>query len=185
MAVIWGLDLKELQWGKFKGSYMFNQVYYLRRTKMIVYQIAVILCIVSESILTSVLSSVLPLLPHFLFLRPFTNDLFLQTGYVDQQHHITTRSHAQAHVHNSDFVGIASYNVIIGIAVPVIFGAGFFLDLFWPERRESKSVKLAWKICSIVVSFMALADAIALTVRCLILFTLISRANVYIHRLCL
>jgi hypothetical protein len=104
---------------------------------------------------------------------------------VDQQHHITTRSHAQVHVHNSDFVGIASYNVIIGIAVPVIFGAGFFLDLFWPERRESKSVKLAWKICSIVVSLMALADATALTVRCPILFTSMSRADAYIHRLCL
>jgi hypothetical protein len=153
---------------------------------MIVYQIAVVLCIVSESILTSVLSSMLPLLPHFYFFRSFiTNYLFLQTEYVDQQHHITTQSHAQAHVHNSDFVGTASYNVIIGITVPVIFGSGFFLDLFWPERRESKSVKVAWKICSIVASFMTLADAIALTARLPYPFTSMNRADVYIHRLCL
>lgn len=56
MAVIWGLDLHEMQWGKFKGSYMFNQVYHLRRSKMIVYQIAMILCVVSESLGTAALS---------------------------------------------------------------------------------------------------------------------------------
>jgi hypothetical protein len=56
MAVIWGLDLREMQWGKFKGSYMFNQDYYLRRTKMIIYQIAMILCVVSESVGTAALS---------------------------------------------------------------------------------------------------------------------------------
>lgn len=61
-------------------------------------------------------------------------------------------------------MGILSFNIFIGIAVATIFGSGFFFDLFWPERAESSGVKLAWKISSIVVSFMALADAIALTV---------------------
>jgi len=140
MAVIWGLDLKEMQWGKFKGSYMFNQVYHLRRTKMIVYQIAMILCVVSESVGTAALSD-----------------------YVNQRDRIQTRER-RAHVHNDDFVGIASYNIFVGIAVATIFGSGFFFDLFWPERKENRSVRLAWKICSVVVSFMALADAIALTV---------------------
>jgi hypothetical protein len=56
MAVIWGLDLKEMQWGKFKGSYMFNQVYHLRKTKMIVYQIAMIFMVCSESVGTAALS---------------------------------------------------------------------------------------------------------------------------------
>jgi len=141
MAVIWGLDLKEMQWWKFKGSYMFNQVYHLRRTKMIVYQVAMILCVVSESVGTAALSD-----------------------YVDQQDGISTRSDGRAMVHNNNIVGILSYNIFIGIAVATIFGSGFFFDLFWPERAESISVKLAWKICSVVVSFMALADAIALTV---------------------
>jgi hypothetical protein len=84
--------------------------------------------------------------------------------YVDQQDGISIRSHGRATVQNDDFVGIASYNIFVGIAVATIFGSGFFFDLFWPERAESKSVRLAWKICSVVVSFMALADAIALTV---------------------
>jgi len=108
---------------------------------MIVYQIAMILCVCSESVGTAALSD-----------------------YVDQQDGISTRSGAQAEVHNNDIVGILSYNIFVGIAVATIFGSGFFFDLFWPERHESSSVKLAWKICSVVVSFMALADAIALTV---------------------
>lgn len=59
MAVIWGLDLHDMQWSKFKGSYMFNQVYHLRKTKMIVYQVAMILCVVSESVGTAALSGML------------------------------------------------------------------------------------------------------------------------------
>lgn len=108
-------------------------------------------------------------------------------------------------VQNNDFVGAASYNIFIGIAVAIIFRSGFFFDLFWPERKETQGVRLAcmsnrapylpyshfilcpihswtlspletspkgnyWlpdlvgKICSIVISFMALADAISLTI---------------------
>jgi len=67
-------------------------------------------------------------------------------------------------VQNNDIVGIFSFNIFVGIAVATIFGSGFFFDLFWPERKESKSVKLAWKICSLVVSIIAFADALALTV---------------------
>lgn len=54
--VIWGLDLKEMQWGKFKSSYMWNSEYHLRRTKFIVYQCALIFCVVSESLGTAALS---------------------------------------------------------------------------------------------------------------------------------
>ncbi|EKD14817.1 uncharacterized protein L3040_003964 [Drepanopeziza brunnea f. sp. 'multigermtubi'] len=140
MAVIWGLDLHEMQWGKFKGSYMFNQVYHLRCTKMIVYQIAMILCVCSESVGTAAL-----------------------TDYVDQQDAISRLSAGRAMVHNSDIVGIFSYNIFVGIAVATIFGSGFFFDLFWPERQESRAVKMAWKVCSVVVSLMALADALAMT----------------------
>lgn len=62
-------------------------------------------------------------------------------------------------------MGILAYNIFVGIAVATIFGSGFFFDLFWPERYESPPVKLAWKVSSVVVSFMALADALALTAR--------------------
>lgn len=141
---------------------MFNKVYHLRRTKMTVYQIAMILCVVSESVGTAALSGMdLSLLNNVSITSSL---LMLQPDYVDQQNSIKGRSGHRAHVHNDDFVGIASYNIFVGIAVATIFGSGFFFDLFWPERYESPAVKLAWKICSVVVSFMALADAIAMTV---------------------
>jgi hypothetical protein len=162
MTVIWGLDLREMQWRKFKGSYMFNKVYHLRRTKMIVYQIAMILCVASESVGTAAISGMdLSLLDDV----PITSSLLmLQPGYVNQKDAIEDRSGRRAHVHNDDFIGIASYNIFVGIAVATILGSGFFFDLFWPERYESPAVRLAWKICSVVVSFMALAAAVALTV---------------------
>jgi len=57
MAIIWGLDLRDIQWWKFKSSYMFgNKDYHLRRTKFVVYQVAMISCVVSESIGTAALS---------------------------------------------------------------------------------------------------------------------------------
>ncbi|KAL6718852.1 hypothetical protein ACLMJK_003086 [Lecanora helva] len=140
MAVIWGLDLREMQWSKFKSSYMFNTTYHLRRAKMIVYQIAMILCVCSESVGTAALAE-----------------------YVDQQEFIGNLDNLAVEF-NDDFVGIASYNIFVGVAIATIFGAAFFFDLFWPERRESKSVHLAWKICAVIVCIMALGDALALTI---------------------
>lgn len=140
MAVIWGLDLKEMQWGKFKNSYMWNKEYHLRRTKFIVYQIAMIFCVVSESLGTAALSD-----------------------YVDQQDFVAKHSPG-ATVHNNNFVGIASYNIFVGIYVATIFGSAFFFDLFWPERNESKSVKIAWRVCSVFACMLTLSAALAYTV---------------------
>jgi hypothetical protein len=137
---IWGLDLSEMKWSKFKSSYMFNTTYHLRRTKMIVYQIAMILCVVSESIGTDAISR-----------------------YNEQQdsiQHLDPRSY----VYNNDFIGIASFNIFMGILVATIFGSAFFFDLFWPERYETVAVRLSWKIAAVLTTVALLADAVAMTV---------------------
>lgn len=68
--VIWGLDLKEMQWGKFGNSYMWkNRDYHLRRTKFIIYQCALIFCVVSESLGTAALSG-----EHYSFNSRSTNE---------------------------------------------------------------------------------------------------------------
>jgi hypothetical protein len=104
------------------------------------------------------------------------------TDYVDQQDGILKRSNGRAHVHNDDIIGIFSYNIFVGIAVATIFGSGFFFDLFWPERTESRAVRLAWKVSSMVISIMALADVLALTV-CLQFLSLGSNLTVPVgHR---
>ncbi|KAE8842987.1 hypothetical protein PTNB85_00374 [Pyrenophora teres f. teres] len=133
MAVIWGLDLKEMQWGKFKSGYMWNNEYHNRRTKFIIYQLAMILCVVSESLGTAALSD-----------------------YVDQQKFVS-RLNSNVTVHNNNFIGIASYNIFVGIYVATIFGSAFFFDLFWPERKESQGVKMAWKVCSVFACMLSLA----------------------------
>lgn len=70
MPVIWGLDLRDIQWGKFKSSYMFgNKDYHLRRTKFVVYQIAMLFCVVSESVGTAALSG------HYVHLHNQTTPL--------------------------------------------------------------------------------------------------------------
>ncbi|KAH7047389.1 hypothetical protein B0J12DRAFT_120158 [Macrophomina phaseolina] len=140
MTVIWGLDLKEMQWGKFKSSYMWNTEYHLRRTKFIVYQCAMIFCVVSESLGTAALSD-----------------------YVDQQKFVSMLDY-HAHVHNNNYIGAASYNIFVGIYVATIFGAAFFFDLFWPERYESPAVKVAWRICSVLACVFALSSALTLTI---------------------
>ncbi|KAK5054637.1 hypothetical protein LTR84_001528 [Exophiala bonariae] len=141
MAVIWGLDLRDMKWGKFKSSYMFgNKDYHLRRTKFVVYQIAMLCCVVSESIGTAALSD-----------------------YVQQQDEIE-RLHSSAAVHNDDFVGMASYNIFVGVSVATIFGAAFFFDLFFPERFEPRNIRWSWRISALVVTLMTFADAIGFTV---------------------
>lgn len=122
---------------------------------MIVYQVAMIFCVISESVGASALSDISSILLH-----PEADKTL---DYVDQLDGISTRTRGMAMTHNNDIVAVFSYNIFIGIAVATTFGSGFFFDLFWPERKESKGVKLAWKISSVVVSFIALADAIALT----------------------
>lgn len=138
--VIWGLDLREIQFWKFKSSYMFSREYHLRREKMIIYQLAMIFCVISESVGTSAM-----------------DDYNKQQRYIQE-------IQPTSYVYNNDFIGIGSYNIFVGIAVATIFGAAFFFDLFWPTRHESPSVRLAWKISAIVVTIAALADAIALTI---------------------
>ncbi|KAK6530983.1 hypothetical protein TWF281_007811 [Arthrobotrys megalospora] len=140
MAIIWGLDLREIQWKKFASSNMFDRQWYLRREKMIIYQLAMISMVCSESVGTATLSA-----------------------YVHQQSHLEG-VYPGSHVHNNDIVGIASYNIFVGVAIATIFGAAFFFDLFWPDRHESGGVKLAWRVSAVVVSVAALADALAFTV---------------------
>jgi len=98
-----------------------------------------ILCVVSESLGTAALSD-----------------------YVDQQDLAATLN-PPGKVHNDNYVGIASFNIFVGIYVATIFGSAFFFDLFWPERHESKAVQLAWRTCSVFACMLTLACALAYT----------------------
>lgn len=163
--VIWGLDLKEMQWGKFKSDYMFkNRDYHLRRTKFIVYQCALIFCVVSESLGTAALSGKhcsAAIMRAVMIPRSWLTNA--HPDYIDEQKHVHSLN-PNAYVYNNDYVGAASYNIFAGVFVATIFGAAFFFDLFWPERYESKSVRIAWKVCGVLAVIFHLAAALELTI---------------------
>lgn len=141
MAVIWGLDLHDLQWSKFKSSYMFkNRDYHLRRTKFVVYQCAMIFLVVSESLGTAVLSD-----------------------YMDQQDRLQ-HNFPGISVYNNDYIGIASYNIFVGVYSAIIFGAAFFFDLFFPVRYEPRWVQNMWLGNAVFCAVAGLGDALAYTV---------------------
>ena len=140
--VLFGLDLRDIQWGKFKSSYMWNTDYHLRRSKFIVYQLAMIFCVVSESLGTAAMSN-----------------------YLDQQDYVQSQHPGTGAEYNNDYVGIASYNIFTGVYVACVFGGAFFFDLFFPERREDRGIRIAWRCCSVAACIFVLGDAIAETVR--------------------
>ncbi|KAI5239680.1 hypothetical protein E4T43_06604 [Aureobasidium subglaciale] len=136
--VIFGLPFSEFTWSKFGNANMWNNVYHLRRTKFIVYQLAMIFCVVSESLGTDALSR-----------------------FVSQQKYLKSYGAGE---YNNDYVGVASYNIFAGIYVATIFGGAFFFDLIWPERHEDHGVRVAWKLSAIAGIFVHLASCIAMTV---------------------
>jgi hypothetical protein len=110
-------------------------------------------------------SSIIRYIPlrHRLVTCYLTDFIHHGIDYLDQQSNLQGQ-HPGVKVHNNDFIGAASYNIFVGISVATIFGAAFFFDLFWPARYESPSVRLAWKICAVVVSVMMLSSALTMTV---------------------
>lgn len=86
------------------------------------------------------------------------------TDYVDEQKRIESVTNYAVHQHNDDYIGAASYNIFAGVFVAFIFGAAFFFDLFWPERHESRSVRLAWKVCGVLSVIFHLASALTITI---------------------
>jgi len=138
--VIWGLNLKEITWSKFGNQNMWSNRYHLRRTKFIIYQLAMIFCVVSESLGTAAM-----------------------TDYLDQSEYIHQLDN-NALEYNNDYVGIASYNIFAGVFVAFVFGSAFFFDLIWPERHESPGVRLAWRTCSILAILFEGGAAFALTI---------------------
>ncbi|KAF4631030.1 hypothetical protein G7Y89_g7103 [Cudoniella acicularis] len=101
---------------------MFNREYRLRRTKMVIYQIAMILCVISESVGAAALSD-----------------------YVDQQDGISTRSRGRALVQNNDFIGITSYNILLASPWPPYSGAPFSSIFSSPKGRKARLAYIMWK----------------------------------------
>jgi len=86
------------------------------------------------------------------------------SDYNDMESRIQGLTSHEVKVYNNDYIGAASFNIFGGVFVAFIFGAAFFFDLFWPERKESKSVRIAWKACGVLTVIFHLAAALWLTI---------------------
>ncbi|KAJ4256093.1 hypothetical protein NW762_009169 [Fusarium torreyae] len=119
--LIEGMHRDGAKWSKLKGDYMWkNKMYYRRRTKFAVYQIATTLINVGQPLGMSALKSYLKL--------PKTID-----GYPGSS------------VDSTDFTAAFALNTASCIFICLFFGAALFFDLFWPERVERRGVQWAWK----------------------------------------
>lgn len=85
------------------------------------------------------------------------------SDYVDQQNSLQ-KQFPGIDVWNDDYVGIASFNIFVGVFAAIVFGAGFFFDLFFPDRYEPRWVQNMWIGSAIFASVAALGDALAYTV---------------------
>lgn len=150
--------MAKIGWRKFSNSCMWNNNYHLRRTRLIVYQLAVILCVVSGSLGIAALSG--SSYPRFRGLN--CSRLTYIVDYVDE-HSLVSRLDARAEVYNNAYIGAASYNLFAGIYVASTFGAASFFDLFWPEHKEIKSVRIACKACAILSTVYVFSSAVTLT----------------------
>ena len=61
-------------------------------------------------------------------------------------------------------MGIASYNIFVGIYIATIFGAGFFFDLFFPARWEPTNIRWWWRGCAVFACMLVTGDAIGFTI---------------------
>ncbi|KAH8808821.1 hypothetical protein F5884DRAFT_753338 [Xylogone sp. PMI_703] len=138
--LIRNMSRHDAQWSKFKSSYMWNNVYYLRRSKFAVYQLATTMVNVVNGVGISTLKQYNKIqgknIPDF----------------------------PNASVDTSDFVGSFAFNVFACVFLAIFFGAAVFFDLFWPEREEAPVIQWTWKLCAAASSTFMLAASLAITV---------------------
>ena len=85
------------------------------------------------------------------------------SDYVDQQNALQ-KQFPGIDVFNNNYVGIASYNIFIGVFAAIVFGAAFFFDLFFPDRYEPRWMQNIWMGAAVLSCIAGLGDALAYTV---------------------
>jgi len=143
--IIWGLDLRNIHYSAFKSSNMFDKRYYLRPERFVIYQLAMVLTVVSECLAT------------------YSLDRYLQI-----QKDIEAFQPGSSY-YNNDIVGCAGLSIFAGVFTATVFGTMFFFNLFWPALPESKlwsRIKYAGSIFATLCVFAAaLASTIVVATR--------------------
>ncbi|KAF2166985.1 hypothetical protein M409DRAFT_23029 [Zasmidium cellare ATCC 36951] len=139
-TLITGLHDSEVRWSKFKNSYMYNDTYYLRRTKFVIYQCATTAVGVCSG---------------------------MAGQGIHKYNHTATYTESLSptlSVTTTPIIAVLALNIASAGLIGTIFTPAIFFDLFWPERWEASRIQNAWKYAAATSSLLQLAAAVALTV---------------------
>jgi len=115
MTVICGFDLSEIRLSAFGHKKMFDKRWHLRRERIVVYQLAMLMCLAAECTATYSLAK-----------------------YEDLQFNVEMVGGPLAHLHNNDMITTERLTVVFCALVTAIFGVDFFFLLFFPRRTYPK-----------------------------------------------
>ena len=155
--LIRNMSRHDVQWTKFKSSYMYNKIYYLRRTKFVVYQLATNMVNVVQGL-------------GFAVLRGTFSDSCDRSGLIGdsiEYHGLRNKDvlgFPSARIHTGDVVASFAFSTFSGVFLGLLFGAAVFFDLFWPEREEARCIQWTWKLGAAAASVFQLAASLATTV---------------------
>ncbi|KAJ8690891.1 hypothetical protein PTI98_012286 [Pleurotus ostreatus] len=149
MVKIWGFELSEMSFSAFGSKNMFDKRWPLRKERVILYQLAMSICLAAECSATYSLSK-----------------------YEDQQTNIErlyAREHPDAQfgdiaVHNNPVIAAACVTIVFAVLVATLFGADFFFLLQFPRRVYPTWYNVAKKFLSLFITAGVLAGALFSTV---------------------
>lgn len=160
---IWGFNLGEMSWGAFSGDRMFSNRWHLRSerfgaslpspsphsntnaddiTMIVVYQLAMLICLAAECTATYSLSK-----------------------YEELQSRIQSTSNETAALYNNDIVGAEILTIVFCVLVATLFGADFFFLLFFPRRTYPGWYNASRKGIAVFITCGVGAASIMSTVR--------------------
>jgi hypothetical protein len=158
----------DIQWWKLKSDYMYNNTYYLRKKKFIVYQLATNITGAANSIGFAVLKRMASdKLPFYKFMGTDLAKYFLFFFFFSAYNQVRSRTLSDfpsARINSTDLVASLGFNVAPNILIGLFFGAAIFYDLFWPERVECRRIQWTWKLSAMALCVMELAALLWLTI---------------------
>ncbi|KAE9396120.1 hypothetical protein BT96DRAFT_977651 [Gymnopus androsaceus JB14] len=143
---LWGFDLNEMRWDAFKGKNMYSRTHYLRRERLIAYQIALNLSIIAEGVATYSMSRYNMLQTHI------------------QQYALTLTPAFVVGLHNDDIIAAEILTLTFGALVSTFFSLDLLLIVQWPRHIYPKWYNYTRMTLAIVLTAGFLAAAIMSTV---------------------
>ncbi|THU82595.1 hypothetical protein K435DRAFT_385520 [Dendrothele bispora CBS 962.96] len=114
-----------MKWGAFRSSNQHDKRYYLRKERIIVYQIAMNVCLAAECTATYSLSKYEDLQTNV--------ELFSRTQIANNPS-LSTNGSDHAALHNNDLIAAEVLTIVFCVFVATLFGADYFFLTFWPKR---------------------------------------------------